>query len=250
MKKIALIVFLISAFSLSAKQADSLFVKANKLYQNENYTEALAIYQQIEKNSIQSDALFYNIANANYKLNRIAPAIYYYEKTILLNSRNNDAKFNLTFAKQMALDNIEPLPKTLSQRFNNGFILKLTYNTWAWIAVGLSFLFALLFLLYHFSFSSTKKRLYFVTSILSAVFVLLTLVFAYQNYRISKSIKYAIVFEQQTDIKTAPTLSSEVSFQLHEGTKVQLLEHLDNWDKIKIADGKTGWILSEHIKEL
>jgi len=243
-------VLLIFSFSLSAQQAEDLFVKANKLYQVENYTEALELYQQIEKNEVQSADLFYNIANTNYKLNRIAPAIYYYEKTLKINPRYKDAVFNLNFAKRMAIDTIEPLPKTIFQKFRESFILKLSYNTWAWIAVVLSFLFATLFLLYHFSYSSTRKRIYFVSSILSVVFALLVITIAYQNYNYIKSYKQAIVFEQQTDVKTAPTMSSEVNFQLHEGTKVQVLESLDNWKKIKIADGKIGWIVSEHIKEL
>ena len=249
MKKILLIALLIFSNSLFA-QADSLFTKANKLYQIEKYNEALEIYKEIEENKIQSDKLFYNIANANYKLNRVAPAIYYYEKALLMNPNNVDARFNLRFAKQMAIDNIEPLPKTLSQKFSLSIIQKLTYNNWAWLAVSLSLLFAILFLLYHFSYSSGRKRFYFVSSIISAFLVLITILFAYQNHNIVKTNKPAIVFAQQTAIKSAPTMSSEVSFELHEGTKVQILENLDNWKKIKIADGKIGWIIGDDLKEL
>ncbi len=249
MKNILLITLLIFSNSLFA-QADSLFVEANKLYQNEEYTEALEIYNKIEKSKVQSDKLFYNIANANYKLNKVAPAIYYYEKALILNPNNTDAKFNLRFAKQMAIDNIEPLPKTFSQKLSASIIQKLTYNTWAWLAISLSILFAILFLLYHFSYSSSNKRVYFVSSIISAFLVLLTLTFAYQNYNMVKTDRPAIVFAQQTDVKSAPTLSSEVSFELHEGTKVQILESLDSWKKIKIADGKIGWMLVDDLKEL
>jgi SH3-like domain-containing protein len=62
--------------------------------------------------------------------------------------------------------------------------------------------------------------------------------------------KSAIIFAPQTQVKSAPTKSSEVNFELHEGTKVQVLENLDNWRKIKIADGKTGWMNVEDMKEL
>ncbi len=249
MKKIIFITLLIITNNLLA-QADSLFAKANKLYQNENYTEALEIYTQIESNNIQSDELLYNIANTNYKLNKVASTIYYYEKVLQLNPNHTDAKFNLAFAKRMTIDNIEPLPRSFSQKFRDGFLLKVSYNTWAWIAVLLSFLFATLFLAYHFAYSSNRKRIYFVTSILSIPFAILSIIFAYQNYNFVKTNRQAIVFEQQTDVKSAPTMSSEVSFQLHEGTKVQILESLDDWKKIKIVDGKIGWIISNHIKEL
>ena len=64
------------------------------------------------------------------------------------------------------------------------------------------------------------------------------------------SYKTAIIFAQQSDVKSAPTNASEISFELHEGTKVELLESLDGWKKIKISDGKIGWIASSDIKEL
>jgi len=249
MKKIIVIALIIFSNGLLA-QVDSLFAKANKLYQNEKYSEALIAYQEIEKHNIDSDDLFYNMANTYYRMNKIAPAIYYYEKVLLQSPSHSDAQFNLAFAKRMTIDNIEPLPKTLFQKFNQSFILNFTYNTWAWLAVGLAFLFAVLFLLFHFSYSSTHKRLYFITSFISALLALMTILITYQNYKYTAFNKEAIVFTQKTEVKTAPTMASEVSFELHEGTKVKILESLDNWKKIKIADGKIGWMIGDDLKEL
>ena len=250
MKRILLILLTIVSYNIMAQSADSLFVEANKLYQQEDYEKALEVYTQLEAQDIVSDDLYYNIANANYKLNKVAPAIYYYEKALMLNPTNEDAAFNLGFAKRMAIDNIEPLPKTFIQKFKDGFVLKLTYNTWAWLAVILLFFFAVLFLLYHFSYDSNRKRLFFTVGTVSLLLAVLSLALAYQNYDHVLKSNYAIVFAQQAEVKTAPTMSSEVNFQLHEGTKVQILEGLDNWKKIKIADGKTGWIIADDIKEL
>jgi SH3-like domain-containing protein len=92
--------------------------------------------------------------------------------------------------------------------------------------------------------------LFFTVGTVSLLLAVLSLALAYQNYDHVLKSNYAIVFAQQTEVKTAPTMSSEVNFQLHEGTKVQLLESLDNWKKIKIADGKIGWIIADDIKEL
>jgi len=250
MKNSILIILLFVSLGTFANQADSLFVKANKLYQSEKYSEALEVYKEIEKHKINSDDLFYNMANTYYKMNKVAPAIYYYEKVLQQSPNYEDAAFNLNFARRMAIDNIEPLPKTLLQRLNQGFVMKVTYNTWAWLAIVLSFSFAVLFLLYHFSYSTGSKRLYFITSIISAFLALITIAIAFQIYKTKQSNQEAIVFAQQTDVKTAPTVASEVSFELHEGTKVQVLESLDNWKKIKIADGKIGWIVADDIKEL
>jgi len=190
------------------------------------------------------------MANIYYKTNQVAPAVLYYEKALKLAPNDKDIRFNLDFANRMILDNIEPLPKSLWQKFMDGIILRYTYETWAKIAVSLAFLFAILFLMYHFSYSTSKKRIYFITSILSVIFVTTSLFFAYRNKHYVDNNIEAIIFSSEADVKSAPTNSSDVYFELHEGTKVIILESLDNWRKIKIADGKMGWITTNNLKEI
>jgi len=75
--------------------------------------------------------------------------------------------------------------------------------------------------------------------------------FAFQKYEYEQNDNPAIVFAHESEIKSEPNLRSEIAFKLHEGTKVQVLEiYNENWTKIKLADGKTGWISSQDIKEL
>ncbi len=233
-----------------SQDANSFFVEGNKLYQQEKYTEAIDNYLKVEKQGKKSVDLYYNLGNAYYKSNKVAPAIYYYEKALQIAPNNKDVLVNLGFAKRMTLDNIEELPTSILQKLSKRTIEKLSYNSWAYIAVFLSFLFALLFLVYHFSSSTSKKRLYFITGTLSFIFMLVSVFFAFHTYRIDQSKNEAIIFAQQSTIKNAPTLSGETLFELHEGTKVSVLETKDNWKKIKIIDGQTGWIIGSELKEL
>ena len=250
MRILVLLVMTLSGILGMAQNADSLFVKANEMYRLEKYDEALKTYEEIEALDQESWALYYNIGNIHYKMNRVAPAIFYYEKALKLRPDQQDVRFNLEFANQMALDNIEPLPRNLGQRFMDAFILKLTYETWAKIAVGLAFLFALLFLMYHFSYSTGKKRFYFITSIITVVLVTTSVFFAFRNQLYIKNNKEAIIFATEAEVMNAPTTTSETYFELHEGTKVTVLENLDNWKKIRIADGKIGWIDEKHLREI
>ena len=229
---------------------DSLFSAANKFYQQENYEKALEHYQQIERQQLESAELYFNMANIYYKTNQVAPSVYYYEKALQLSPNDQDIKFNLEFANAMVIDNIEPLPKSLGQKFIDVIVLRFTYETWAKICVTLAFVFAILFLLYHFSYSTVKKRIYFVTSILTVILVTTFLFFTFRNKHYVDNNIQAIIFSSQADVKSAPTGSSDVYFELHEGTKVLVLETLDNWKKIRIADGKMGWINAADLKEL
>ena len=250
MRILVLFVMFLNGILGMAQNPDSLFVQANELYRQENYAEALKAYEQIEAMNQESWALYYNIGNIHYKMNRVAPAIFYYEKALKLRPDQQDVRFNLEFANQMVLDNIEPLPRNLGQRFMDAVILKLTYETWAKIAVGLAFLFALLFLMYHFSYSTGKKRFYFIASIVTVILVTTSVFFAFRNQLYVNNNREAIVFAPEVEVMNAPTTTSETYFELHEGTKVTVLESLDNWKKIRIADGKIGWIDEKHLSEI
>lgn len=250
MKKILIIAFVLLTSIGFSQTADELFAKGNSLYQRDNYEAAIEQYKLIDELELQSDALFFNLGNSYYKLNKVAPAIYYFEKALKLNPSNTDAKTNLAFANRMTIDAIDVLPKTIFQDFSDAVIYKLTYDTWAKMAVAFSFFGALIFLLYHFSYSSRKKLLYFNLSILSVVLLIISLSFSFKAYDYTANTKMAIIFKQSTEIKNAPTLNSDTVFKLHEGTKVEILDEIDDWKKIKLTDGKIGWLIADYLKEI
>jgi tetratricopeptide (TPR) repeat protein len=250
MKKFVTILLLFLSFAMYSQAPNKLFAEANTFYKEANYNRALGVYLAIEEEGFISSGLYYNLGNCYYKLNKVAPAIYYYEKALKINPLNEDAQYNLAFAKRMTIDVIEELPKTFLQRFSTNVIQKLSFDTWALIAVIASFLASMLFLLYHFSSSSKKKLFYFNTTIFAVFVMLISVFFAFHNYDTVQKNRIAIIFAVKTQIRNAPTNSSEEIFELHEGTKVIVLDELDNWKKIKIADGKVGWILDEDLKEI
>jgi tetratricopeptide (TPR) repeat protein len=249
MKKTFFLLLLI-ANVVVAQSTEELFKDANELYKNEKIANAIELYKKIETQGMMSTELYYNLGNSYYKLNKVGPSIYYYEKALKLNPLNDDVRNNLVFAKRLALDNIEALPKTVFQKFSKNWLQKLSYNQWAIVVIVFSFLGSLLFLLYYFAHSPGKKRFYFATSILSFLLLLFSFLITYNQYSFAKSNKIAIVFVEKTKVRNAPTLNSEEVFTLHEGTKVIILDSVDDWKKIKLADGKLGWIIAEEIKEL
>lgn len=249
MKKFLFLLLMIAnaAFSQSTEE---LFQEANDLYKNDKLEEAIQIYEKIEAQGLVSSELFYNLGNCYYKLNKVGPSIYNYEKALQLDPLNEDATNNLIFARRLALDNIEELPRTVFQKINENLLQKLSYNQWAIIVVVFSFIGSLLFLFFYFASTPSKKRFYFVTSTLSFILLLFAFTITYQQYSFAQNNKVAIVFAEETEIHNAPTLNSDEVFTLHEGTKVIVLDTIDDWKKIKIADGKIGWIVASEIKEL
>ena len=250
MKRITYILALFIS-TLSFAQNEVLFDAGNKAYNEGNYQEAITSYERILADGIHSGELYFNLANAYYKLNRIAPSIYYYEKALQLMPNDNEVKSNLSFAQNMTIDAIEVIPEVGLSKIFKGFVNVLSFDAWATISIVFVLVFVLLFLGYYFSVATAKKRLAFVISAIAIILAFVSLVFAFQKYDYDKKDKPAIVFAQESEVKTDPNLRSEVSFVLHEGTKVQVLEiYNEDWAKIKLTDGKTGWIPRSDIKRL
>ena len=250
MKKIIFLLCNMLVSVVSAQTNTDLFEKGNTAYKNGNYQEAIEFYQQIETQQLASSTLYYNLGNCFYKLNNVANTIYYYEKALLVDPLNLDAQNNLEFAKRMTIDSIEELPKSFLQRLEKNYIQKFSYNQWATIAIICSFLTAILFLLFYISSISTKKRLYFISSIICLLLLIFTTSISYQQYHWTLNNKTGIIFSPKVNIKNAPTENSNDVFTLHEGTKIIILDSVDNWKKIKLADGKIGWILADELKVL
>jgi len=176
MKKIFFLLLVITN-SVTAENVDSLFVSANNLYKTNDFEAAIENYKKIESQDLVSAELYYNLGNCYYKLNKVGPSIYYYEKALKLNPLNEDVKKNLVFAKRLAFDNIQELPKTILQKFNANYLQKLSYNQWAIVVIVFSFVASVLFLAFYFAAVPSKKRFYFVTSM--GCFILLFMFFVY-----------------------------------------------------------------------
>ncbi|QNK77013.1 tetratricopeptide repeat protein [Winogradskyella undariae] len=247
----ALTILLFCCFSvIGFSQNDQQFDKANALYNDGKYAEAIDQYEAILDSKEHSAELYFNLGNANYKLNNIAPSIYYYEKALQLDPKDKDIQNNLAFAQNMTIDAIEQVPDVGFSKIINNIVNTFKADTWAEIAIGGVFLFVIIFLMYHFSYSTYIKRIAFIISILSLIVAFFAVAMAFQKSGLDKKNNPAIVFAQESRVKTDPNPTSEEVFRLHEGTKVQVVEAYKDWNKIKLSDNSTGWIPSKEIKLL
>lgn len=246
MKKLFYILLLIFQVSL----AQNAFEQGNQYYQKENFQAAISSYESIINSGKESANVYFNLGNCYYKLHKVGPAIYNYEKALLLNPNDEEIKTNLDFARKMAIDDIKIIPKVGFHKLIQDFTSTYHYDTWAWIAIGLAFIFLLSFLGYYFSAAAWKKRVFFSGMFLFLLGILLSVSAGiFERNRLNNE-KPAIVFAETAPVKSEPKSGSPDSFILHEGAKVYILESIANWKKIELTDETTGWIESSSIKEL
>jgi SH3-like domain-containing protein len=66
--------------------------------------------------------------------------------------------------------------------------------------------------------------------------------FAFKQYNNINALNQAIIFTPTVTVKSSPDEKGADKFVIHEGTKVILLDELNNWVKISIANGSNGWV--------
>lgn len=242
--------FLIFSWSVFATDISNPFADGNNYYKNENYKAAITSYESVLANGQHSAELYFNLGNCYYKLHKVAPAIYNYEKALQLNPNDQEIKTNLDFAQKMTIDDIKVIPKVGFDKLIQDFTSSYYYDTWAWIAVALTFLFLAFFAAYYFSRTGVKKRIFFTGMFVILIAILISISSAIYEKNRKTNEKSAIIFSETASLKAEPKATSSETILLHEGTKVYILESIANWKKIQLTDETTGWISDEAIKEL
>lgn len=248
MKKLAFLIFLICAPMMG--QSNALFEKANEAYNNGDYPEAVSRYNEVLKNGEESAELYFNLANAHYKLKHVGESIYNYEKALQLHPGDKAIQNNLEFAQNMVIDDIKEVPKPGLSSFINNTISVFGFNAWAWIAIVGTAIFAILFLLYYFSIASKLKRIFFAVSLTSLAVAFISLIVAFHLKNVTQDNAYAIVFAEEVPVRNEPNLRGNELFLLHEGTKVKVLATFQDWIQLELANGSTGWMDKSKLRFL
>jgi tetratricopeptide (TPR) repeat protein len=250
MKKTAIIflVLLQSLVGLASPQEG--FEAGNAAYLKEDFARAASEYEKVLNGGSESAELHFNLANSYYKLNKVGPAIYHYEKALLLCPADRDIKANLAFAQKMMIDEVRPDNRVGFEKAVAGFTSNMNYDGWAKVSVLFAFLIFVMFAAYYFSRTALLKRIFFILMLVCVLATIISLTAAYTARTIYNSERPAIVFGAVVGVKSEPKFGSADAFVLHEGTKVFILEELGEWNKITLADGTDGWIEKSQIKPL
>lgn len=236
--------FLILFFLNTQSQVEVVFDEGNALYNQGNYAEAIEKYTSIINNGSESAELYYNLGNAYYKINDIANSIFYFEKSLLLDPNNNETINNLSFSQNMTIDRIETVPVNQVSKFISKFTNLFDYNTWFLISILFEFLSLIVFSLYLFNKNSNTKKRYFS---IGSIFLFCFIIFLILSVNLKSEYKKnnpAILFDSRISFKSEPNERSEELFLLNEGTKVNVLEKINEWSLIELSNGSKGWIFN------
>ncbi len=242
MKKLIL-VFILFPIWLFSFDGNKLFNKANGYFNAGQFNQAKEIYTELLDSGYKNATIYYNLGNTYYRLENIPNAVINYERAKLLDPLNEDINFNLKLANLKIIDKFSTLPKLFIIEWYENLLSFANADTWAVvyiISVWLTII--LLFLTFWFSFPFNVKKHLFMSSVTAFVFAAICLFFTIKIYYKENAKREAIIFAPSVYIKSSPDNNATDLFILHEGTKIILMDHLNDWYEVKIQNGNVGWI--------
>lgn len=245
-----LLIMFMPAIMLGEPDYQQIIAEADSAYNAEDFRTAISKYEHILDQGLHSPEIYYNLGNSYFNLNNLPSAILNYERAKVLDPRDADINFNLSIANSMIPDKIEVVPdifyvrwwKTLRDNFN--------LDTWTRFSL---FLFMIVIISAGFVLLSRSMALRRAAFWAGIVFILLataSFLITYSKYQIQSNHTEAIIFAPTITVKSSPNQMGKDLFVIHEGTKVLILEEINDWANIRIANGSAGWMPLSSMKKI
>jgi len=238
----------VSAGTVSAQSPEQVFQQGNMLYQQGSLEEARKAYEVLLGQGYVSGELYYNLGNVYYRTGNIARGILFYERAARLIPQDEDLQHNLTLANLRITDRIEPTPRLFIWDAWDGMKNALSLQGLTWLTF-LAYLVVIAFVaLLLLGGSYAVRRVGLIGSAVTGVLFLLMLALFVGRLADLGATDQAILITSVATVKNSPDPKSSDAFVLHSGVKLWVIDRVSEWVKIRLADGKQGWVERSSIE--
>ena len=253
--KQVIITLLLTVIALPILAGNTNIDRANQAYKQELYNEDLKLYlQEAEKTGVSS-SLYCNIGDTYYRLKDNVHAVLYYERALLLDPSNGDARFNLEFVRgKMQLP--DDAGDSWFSNWVDQTVSRLSSNAWAIIAIVTFLLFLAGVAAYLFLDNVLMRKIGFFGGVVLIVLSILANLAAFHVHDKATSGNGAIVMPQSVVLSTAPREprdKQEEAFQLQQATRVEIVDSIADktsgkWLQVSTAGGHKAWIKAQDVE--
>lgn len=249
MKRIALLLWIVLAGMPSvAFGSDMLktFQDANTSYKTGDYTKASALYESLISQEPHTAVFYYDLANTYVRLGKLSLAILNYEKGLRFDPRNADIRENLRYARGLLEYRVEDTRNWYLKATEA--VLKFTTEREVYTVVLAALFVFLAAGIFYFLRGGTMfwdpwRRLFFFMLVIAAAV-------AFGKQVQSNVIRDAIVMQKQCEARYGPSEHDQVAFRMGEGIKVFIMDRREDWCRVLLTNGESGWVRDSDIAEV
>lgn len=218
------------------------FARANSLYRDGKYEQAIQAYEELIKESGDNGVVFYNLGNSYYKNKQTGKAILYYNRALKLIPRDQDLTANEKFVAAEVPGRVDASPDFISRIFRD----HVRFYTLNEMVLILTVLLILMGMVNVFGMYFRWEMSRMVLMVLGFVFLIFA---AGLIIKAGEEMKAAVMV-RAAPARFEPTNKATVYFELPQGQKVRLLERDKDWSKVIRPDGKVGWVSEENVEKI
>jgi tetratricopeptide (TPR) repeat protein len=214
------------------------FNQANEAYFSRDFSTAIQLYTDLEKRGVVSGDLFYNLGNTYYRTGQIGRAIYYYTKALRYHPRDRDLVANDRYVESKRIDQIE-----------GSLFSKICHTLFFWIDLTTLKELLIIAVIFYWMFfillvcRILRKKFIFTLLLMVAIglnlVILPTAIAKFYTERLSST---GVIISPVASVYSEPTQDAIKLFELHEGTFAQVTDREGSFKKIRLSDGKKGWV--------
>lgn len=239
---------ILSSNLLSAQDFNQIFEEGNRFYQSGDYENAIEAYNRIIEAGYESAALYLNLGNTYFREGKIGYAILNYERALKLSPGDEDVKHNLAFANAQTRDRPEPMPSFFIFEWWESLLALFSLSGWVYLSYSVFILLLLSSGLYLAGRKIIQQRYSFFAALGLAVILACLSIISGVKYMRETRISSGIIIQPAVNVKLSPDARSNDAFVIHEGLKVTIEDKVDNWLRIRLLDGKVGWLEEKELE--
>jgi hypothetical protein len=235
---------LLAQIYYSPAEAQALFGQANDAYDRGEYAAARGDYEKLLQHGQGGPDVLYNLGTTALAAGDLGAAVLYLERARRGGGRSEDIEANLSVARSKQLDQVvgvsadEPFLERLVNATSEAMASWAFLGTWCAAFLMLALMRVL----------PRGRRGW--AGALAAVLLVAALpsggVVAAHAYA-SQSFVDAVVVAPALPARELPREGAKVSFEIHAGLKVRLMEEAGNFVRVRLPNGLEGWTAKEGV---
>ena len=228
-------------------EARQLFDQAASAYEQADYDRAIELWKRLEERGYGGVDVLYNLGTAALRKGDLGPAVLYLERARKLGGTDDDVGANLAIARARQTDEVvgaaldEPFVERLARAVPRDLV------TWVFLGLWLSG-FALVFL-----FRVLPRGRRTLVGVLAGVLLVAAVPVGgalAAHVWVHAQVRHGVVMADALQARELPNGVSRVSFEVHAGLKVRLLETEGRFVRIRLPNGLVGWADREGITQI
>jgi hypothetical protein len=211
-----------------------------------DYAGAAAAYQQLDKQQVVSADLYYNLGVTYFRQGQLGRAIWAFERALVVTPDDEDARFNLAQTRKLADQRMhDKLEGAEREPLWSRIVTYFSPSTEVWLFCGLYLgCFALLFVRRRMA-DDSRLAVTTACAVLGTTALLAgTLLLGRMNL---DRIPFAVVLPDAIAVKEGADTNFRTSFEVHGGMRVRVLDHDQDWVRVRLANGLEGFVHAEDL---